>query len=123
MGGEYRNQPWFASTHTTAAGVALEFAGRSAATTAAQFGSAAPKYRLRGFAVSGSTAVAVSTSPIKVIYGESSAGANTTAEICNEPGASMVGVAGIVGIEGGYIALETTVAHADGGLTFMMWGD
>ena len=123
MGGEYRNQPWFVSTHTTAAGVALEFAGRSAATTGAQFGAAVPKYRLRGFAVSGSTSVAISTSPIKVIYGESSLGAATTAELCNEPGSGMIGVSGLVGIEGGYIALETTVAHADGGLTFMMWGD
>jgi hypothetical protein len=35
----------------------------------------------------------------------------------------MTGVAGIMGIEGEYIALESTVAHADGGLSLMMWGD
>src|SRR3990167_6958684 len=117
MPDKYRNLPWFASTHTTAAGVALEFSGPTL-TTDARFGANLPVFRLRGFAVSGSTAVAVSTTPIKVIYGDSSAGGLTSAEICNEPGVGMVGVSGIVGIEGGYISLETTVAHADGGLTF-----
>lgn len=120
----YRNNPWFASTHTTAAGIALEYTGGlSSRTTAAQYGSQKPIFRLRGFAISGSTAVAISTDPIKIIYGESSDNPQTTADLCNEPGAGMVGVDGIVGIEGGYIALETTVAHADGGLTFAMWGN
>jgi len=116
MGLEYRNKPWFASTHSTAAGVILE---RNPAI--GSYGG--QRLRLRGFAISGSTAVAVSTTPIKILYGDSSAGVLTTAELCNEPGAGMVGVSGIMGIEGAYIALETTVAHADGGLTFVMWGD
>ena len=116
----YRNPAWFASTHTTAAGIALE---QSQVGTTDMQGRSDRVFRLRGFAVSGSTAVAISTSPIKVIYGDSSVAPEITAELCNEPGASMTGVSGIMGIEGGYIALETTVAHADGGLTFMMWGD
>jgi len=118
----YRNTPWFASTNTTAAGVALEYSGPPL-TTDARFGANLPVFRLRGFAISGSSAVAISTNPIKVIYGDSSAGGLTSAEICNEPGAGSIVLDGILGIEGGYIALETTVAHADGGLTFLMWGD
>ena len=118
-----KNKPWFASTHTTAAGIALEYTGGfSSLTTEVTYGGKRT-YRLRGFAISGSTTVAISTLPIKVIYGDSSANPHTTAELCNEPGAGMIGVSGIVGIEGGYIALETTVVHAHGGLTFMMWGD
>lgn len=117
---DHRNKPWFASTHTTAAGIALEKS--IPISTASQYGRQT-ELRLRGFAISGSTAVAISTTPIKVIWGASSVSPQTTAELCNEPGIGMVGVAGIMGIEGGYIALETTVAHADGGLTFMMWGD
>ena len=120
MGLEYRNVPWFASTNTTAAGVAIE---RSQAPTTDMQGRQDRRFRLRGFAISGSTSVAISTSPIKVIYGDSSIAPQTTAELCNDPGSGMVGVSGIMGIEGGYIALETTVAHADGGLTFVMWGD
>ena len=124
MSGNYRNQPWFVSTHTTAAGIALEYTGgKSSATTAAAFGAQPPRYRLRGFSVSGSTAVAISTTPIKIIWGHSSLSPLSTSEVCNEPGAGMVGISGILGIEGGYIAIETTVAHADGGLTFCMWGD
>ena len=120
----YRNQPWFVSTNTTAAGIALEYTGgKSSATTAAAYGSQPPRYRLRGFSVSGSTAVAISTTPIKLIWGASSLSPASTSELCNEPGAGMAGISGLLGIEGGYIAIETTVAHADGGLTFAMWGD
>ena len=120
MGKNYRNNAWFQSTHTTAAGIALE--QRASTFDAASIGYMPPVYRLRGFAVSGSTAVAISTTPIKVIYGRSSIDA-ITQEITNEPGAGIVGVTGLIGIEGEYIALETTVAHADGGLTFIMFGD
>lgn len=123
----YKDAPWFASTHTTAAGVALEFTGTtdhsSLDSTQTGYGTLPRTYRLRGFAVSGSTAVAISTDPIKILYGDSSGATLTTAELCQEPGIGMVGISGLVGIEGGYIALETTVAHADGGLTFSMWGD
>ena len=118
---EYRNRPWFVSTNTTAAGVALEYNPISTAKGA--YGVQFAGYRLRGYSISGSTAVAVSSTPIKLIYGASSGAALTSEELCNEPGAGMVGVNGIMGIEGGYFALETTVAHADGGLTFSMWGD
>ena len=74
----HRNKPWFASTHTTAAGIALEFSGQSGQTTAFAYGGGRPVYRLRGVAVSGSTAVAVSTSPIKLVFGESSNNPATT---------------------------------------------
>ena len=117
---KYRNNPWFASTHSTAAGIILE--QRDSTFDAAAQGFAPRRYRLRGFAISGSTAVAVSTTPIKILYGRSSADA-ITAELTNEPGAGMLGVANILGIEGEYIGFETTVAHADGGLTFLAWGD
>ncbi len=118
-----QNNPWFVSTHTTAAGIALEYTGGfSSLSTEVTYGGKR-RFRLRGYTVSGSTGVAISTDPIKIIYGDSSVSPHTTAELCNEPGIGMVGVSGIMGIEGGYIALETTVAHADGGLTFVMWGD
>lgn len=120
---EYRNNPWFASTFTTATGIALEYAGQSGATTGAQFGASKPVYRLRGFAISGSTAIAISTLGIKIIYGDSSETPATTATLCAQPGAGSIVVDGILGIEAGYIALESTVAHADGGLYFAMWGD
>ena len=67
--------------------------------------------------------MAVSTTPIKVIYGDSSAGGLTSAQICHQPGVNPIVVDGILGIEGGYIALESTIAHADGGLTLLMYGD
>ena len=123
MSGNYRNTPWFVSTNTTAAGIALEYTGVTAGTTNVRFGANGPRYRLRGFSVSGSTAVAISTTPIKIIWGESSLTPLSTSEVCNDPGAGMVGISGLVGIEGGYIAIETTIAHADGGLTFCLWGD
>jgi hypothetical protein len=120
----YRNQPWFISTNTTAAGIALEYTGgKSSATTAAALGAQPPRYRLRGFSVSGSTAVAISTTPIKIIWGHSSLSPLSTSEVCNDPGVNPFVVTDLMGIEGGYLALETTVAHADGGLTFAMWGD
>ena len=116
MGLEFRNKPWFVSTHSTAAGVLLE---QNPAVGA--YGG--QKLRLRGFYISGSSAVAVSTTPMKLIYGDSSAGVLTTIDLCNEPGAGMVGVSQMMGIEGRYFAIESTVAHADGGLSLAMWGD
>lgn len=116
MGLEYRNKPWFASTHSTAAGVILEHNP-----SIGSFGG--QKLRLRGFYISGSTAVNVSTTPIKLIYGDSSAGVLSTIELCNDPGASMVGVSQLMGLEGRYFAIESTAAHADGGLSVAMWGD
>ena len=116
MGLENRNKPWFVSTFSTAAGVLLEKnppAGSYGQNT----------LRLRGFYVSGSTAVVVSTTPMKLIYGDSSAGALTSIALCNEPGAGMIGVSQLMGLEGRYFALESTVAHADGGLSVAMWGD
>ena len=117
------NKPWFVSAHTTAAGIALEYTDKNVRTSVAQYGAGQVTYRLRGFAVSGSTAIAISTTPITLIYGNSSLSPQTTLAITNEPGIGMVGANDLMGLEGGYFALETTVAHAHGGLTFLMWGD
>ena len=121
MSGEYRNQPWFASTFSTAAGVVLEF---SQVPTTDMLGRATRRYRLRGVCVGGSTAAAAaSTNNIRVLYSDSSIGVQNTAVLCRDPGSSQVLVSGIMGIEGGYIALESTLAAADGGRTYSMWGD
>src|SRR3990167_4442645 len=108
MGLEYRNKPWFVSTWSSAAGVLLE-------KNPAVGSYGGQQLRLRGFYVSGSTAVAISTLPMKLIYGDSSAGALTTITLCAQPGANMIGVSQMMGIEGRYFAIESTVAHADGG--------
>ena len=113
---DHRNRPWFVSTNSTAGGVILEY--NPAVGTYGQ-----GSFRLRGFYASGSTAVAVSTLPLKLIYGDSSAGVLSTIELCAEPGAGMVGVSQLMGLEGRYFAIESTAAHADGGLTVAMWGD
>ena len=112
------NKPWFVSGFSTAAGIIVEFRPDQSA----DWGKTRD-YKLRGFAVSGSTALAISTNPIKLIYGKSSAAELTTIVLTAEPGAGMLGAAQLMGLEGGYFAIESTVAHADGGLTVFMWGD
>ena len=121
MGLEYRNRPWFASTISTAAGVVLE---RSQVGTTDMQGRHDRRFRLRGICVGGSTAAAAATTnSIRVLYSDSSIGIQNTAVLCRDPGSSQVVIDGLMGIEGGYIALETTLAAADGGRTYSMWGD
>ena len=120
MGLEYRNNPWFVSTHTTAAGVLLE---QSDPPTTDMQGRPNRRFRLRGFAVSGTTAIAVTTEALKIIYGESSIAPQTTVALCAQPGANLFYQNGLMGIEGGYIAIASTAAHADGSLVISMWGD
>ena len=116
-----RNSPWFASGFSTAAGVIVE---KSVAPLTTLTGTGNPtQYRLRGYSVSGSTALAISTNPIKLRLGPSSAGPFTSHRIANEPGIGMIGATRLQGIEAGYIAIQTTVVHANGGLTVMIWGD
>lgn len=118
------NKPWFVSGFSTAAGVIVEWNPMDGyASSLASYSGKLPNYRLRGFAVSGSTLLATSTTPMKVRFGESSAAPLTSMALTAEPGVGMLGVAGLMGIEGGYIAIQTTVAHANGGLTVLMWGD
>lgn len=73
--------------------------------------------------MSGSTAVAISTLVIALRYGDSSGATLTTIALCKEPGASMIGAAGLMGIEFGYAAVHSSVAHSDGGLTASIFGD
>jgi len=122
-----QNRPWFASGHSTAAGLIVEWNPMSGyvsslSSQTPHYGSL-PTFRLRGFAISGSTAVAISTVPIKLNYGRSSGATLTTIFLCAEPGAGMLGAANIMGIEAGYFSIRSTVAHADGGLTGLLWGD
>jgi hypothetical protein len=114
-----RNAPWFVSNFTTAAGILAEKSAGGASTVQGR----RTQYRLRGYSVSGSTAIAVSSTPLKLRLGPSSDGPFTSHQIANEPGAGMIGAANIMGIEAGYIAIQSTVAHADGGLSVMLWGD
>ena len=118
--GNYRNNPWFASTHSTAAGIVLE--QRDSTIDAAAQGYVARKYRLRGVSISGTTAIAISTLAIKVIYGRSSVDA-TTQEFISDPGITQRLITDIMGIEGEYIGIESTAAHPDGGLSIAIWGD
>ena len=120
MGLEYRNSPWWVSTFSTAAGILLE---QSQPATTDMQGRNQRRFRLRGFSISGTSVVAVSTTPIKVVYGYSSIAPENTVVLCHQPGASMIGASGLVGVEGGYIAIESTIVHADGGLVVTMWGD
>lgn len=122
-----KNKPWFKSALSTASGVIVEWNPMalyvsSTPTVTPHYGEL-PSYNLRGFAVSGSTAIAVSTLVISLRYGKSSAGTLSTIALCKEPGAAMLGADNLMGIEGGYFALYTSVAHADGGLVGMIWGD
>ena len=116
----YINRPWNFSGFSSAAGVI-------AATSGLHPGGSHPgpqthQFRLHGFAVGGSTAVSITTNVIKLRYGDSSdAGAFTTITLCPEPGANLIGVAGLEGIIFGYAEMRTTVAHANG-LTGMLWG-
>ncbi len=112
----YKNQPWFVSGFTTAAGVIAEY-------NPAQTVYNHRNFRLRGFAVSGSTTLAISTTPMKLRYGRSSDATLTSVALTAEPGASMLGAAHIIGLEAGYFAIQSTVAHANGGLTVLLWGD
>ena len=118
------NKAWFVSGFSTAAGVIVEwnpFDGYDS--SAESFSGKLREYRLRGFAVSGSTVLAISTTPMKLRYGKSSDATLTSVAITAEPGASMLGVANLMGLEAGYFAIQSTVAHANGGLTVLMWGN
>jgi len=60
---------------------------------------------------------------MKLRYGRSSDATLTSIALTAEPGAGMLGAAHIIGLDAGYFAIQTTVAHADGGLTALIWGD
>ena len=67
--------------------------------------------------------MALSTVPLMVHTGDSSAGVLTSRAIMSQPGVNGFSISGIMGVEGGYIAVSSTIAHADGGLTISIWGD
>jgi len=119
-----KNQSWFKSGVSTADGIIVEWNPLDgyASSLAPVYGQL-PSYNLRGFAVSGSSAAAASTKPIKIVYGQSSAHVLTTVYVCAEPGATLRVVDNLMGISGGYISLRSTIVHADGALTAMLWGD
>ena len=82
-----------------------------------------PEFTLRGFSVAGSTVAAISTLVISLRYGKSSDATLSTLPLCKEPGVGQQGISQMKGIEAGYMALYTSVAHADGGLVGLLWGD
>ena len=116
------NKQWYASAQSTAAGIIVEYTGRSSPTNAGGTGQT-ERYRLRGVAISGTSAVALSTVPLMVHTGDSSAGVLTSQAIMSQRGVNGLMLTGLMGIEGGYIAISSTIAHADGGLTVSIWGD
>ncbi len=119
-----RNKPWFVSGFSSAAGIIVEFNPKDGyVSSLVAFSGKFPDFNLRGFAISGSTAVGVSTKSIKLRHGQSSDATLTTIVVCGEPGASIFSVSNLLGLEAGYFALVSTVVHAQGGLTAMLWGD
>ncbi len=99
---------WFEGGNTTAAGVIAEHRSTT-------------PLHLLGYTVAGSTVNEISTRAISIWFGDSSVSCSTHV-VCPEPGVGMLGVAGIIGISGKYIALVTSAAHADGGLIGTLWG-
>lgn len=121
---EKSNKAWLVSGFSTAVGVIVEWNPFDGYDSSAQsFSGKLREYKLRGFSVSGSTAVAISTLVISLRHGKSSDAPLTTLALCKEPGAGQQGITELEGINAGYFALYTSVAHADGGLVGMIWGD
>ncbi len=118
------NKSWFVSGFSTAAGVIVEWNPNDGYNSSVEsYSGKLPEYRLRGFAVSGSTVLAISSTPMKLRYGKSSDATLTSVVLTAEPGVGMLGAANLMGLEAGYFAIQSTVAHADGGLTVLMWGN
>ena len=119
-----KNREWFESSYSTAAGTIVEYNPLDgyASSLSPMYGEL-PEYHLRGVAVSGSSAAAASTTPIKLVYGQSSAHTLTTVYLFSEPSSGMRFLDNLMGLNGGYFSIRSTIAHADGALVAAMWGD
>lgn len=73
--------------------------------------------------MSGSSVATPSSEGIYLRFGASSAAVLTTVFLCANPGVGMNSADNMIGIEGTYLAIFTSVAHPDGGLVATMWGD